>query len=52
MDSDTTLRVSDGEIQRETVLEVIVAFEIEMCQLSVVDLEFHIVGSNHDPSNE
>lgn len=53
VDSETILRVSDGEIQREIVIEIVVFdVKVELCQLCFVDLEFHGIGSEHDPNNQ
>jgi hypothetical protein len=52
VDSDSLIRVTDCEIEIETVMEVVVWIEAESVQISVGDVEFDGVWTEDEPEDK
>lgn len=44
--------VSDGDVEVQIVLEIVVGGEIELCQRGISDVEFEVVGANKEPEDD
>lgn len=52
VDTDLLVRVTDGDVEGEIVLEVIVACDIELGQFSIGDVEVDTVRTEDEPEDE
>lgn len=52
-DADLAVRVSDGDVNGESVAEVVVSVEVEFSERSVGDVELdYVYGSEDEPENK
>ena len=52
VNADALIRVSDGHVEGEIVVEIVVGGEIELGESSVGDVELDLVGSEGEPKDE